>query len=51
MKAYKRIIERKKDEIKKIRNLKLGEDENLVKATHLHALLNLPEIKSNKLIY
>ncbi len=51
MKAYKRLIDKKKGEIKKIKNLKLGEEEDLVKASHLHALLNLPEIKSTKIIY
>jgi hypothetical protein len=51
MKAYKRLIDRKKEEVNKIKNLKLGEEKDLIRASHLHALLNLPEIKSTKIIY
>lgn len=51
MKAYKRLIDRKKEEVSKIKNLKLGEENDLIRASHLHALLNLPEIKSTKIIY
>ncbi len=42
MKAYKRLVDKRKDEIRKIKGLKLGEEEDIVKASHLHALLNLP---------
>jgi len=51
MKAYKRLIDKKMKDIHKIKNLSLNEEENIVKASHLHALLNLPVIKSSKIIY
>lgn len=50
MKAQKRLQEQKQREINKIKYLELGESENLVHASHLYALLTLPEIKSNRLI-
>ena len=50
MKAQKRLQEKKEREHKKIRHLQLGENEDLVHASHLYALLTLPEIRPNRLI-
>jgi seryl-tRNA synthetase len=50
MKAQKRLQEQKQREANKVKFLELGENENLVHASHLYALLTLPEIKSNRLI-
>jgi seryl-tRNA synthetase len=50
MKAQKRLQEQKQREVNKVKYLELGENENLVHASHLYALLTLPEIKSNRLI-
>ena len=50
MKAQQRLMEKKELHQRKIKNLELGENENLVHASHLYALLTLPEIKKNKLI-
>ena len=42
MKAQKRLQDKKEKESKKIRELQLGEGEDLVHATRLYALLTLP---------
>lgn len=47
MKAQKRIQERRLKERKRIKNIQLGENEDLVRASHLYSLLNLPQIKPN----
>ena len=50
MKAQKRLIENKKRESDKFKNLKLGEEEDLLRAARLHSLLSIQERKPTKLI-
>lgn len=47
MKAQKRLQERRQRERNRIRHVQLGEDEDLVRATHLYSLLTLPQIRPN----
>ena len=47
MKAQKRIQERRQKELNRIRHVQLGENEDLVRATHLYSLLTLPQLKPN----
>lgn len=39
MKAQKRLLEKRKREQDKFKKLKLGEEEDLLKAAHLYSLL------------
>ena len=50
MKAQKRLIEAKKKENDKFKNLKLGEEEDLIRAAQMYSLLSIQEVKSNRLI-
>lgn len=50
MKAHQRILQRRAAEAKKLREVELGENENLVHASHLYGLLTLPEIKPTRRI-
>lgn len=45
MKAQKRLQERRQRERNRIRHVQLGENEDLVRATHLYSLLTLPQIR------
>lgn len=48
MKAQKRLIERKEKEHEKFKKLKLGEEEDLLKAAHLYSLvIGVQEKKMN----
>lgn len=47
MKAQKRIQERRIKERNRIKHIQLGENEDLVHASHLYSLLTLPQIRPN----
>lgn len=44
-------MDKKRGDVKKIKQLNLGEDEDLVRASQMYALLNLPEIKNSRIVY
>lgn len=47
MKAQKRVQERRQRERDRVKQVPLGENEDLVRATRLYSLLTLPQIKPN----
>lgn len=51
MKAQKRLMEARKKEHDKFKSLKLGEEEDLIRAAKMHSLLSLPEKKPTRLIH
>lgn len=50
MKAQKRLMEGRRKESEKFKNLKLGEEEDLLRAARLYSLLSIQERRPTKLI-